>query len=308
MNTAFPEHVLAFGRSARSRFDALGGVRLALAAETSDAARDEAGQALADLGAWDVDPREGGDALLAAAELCRAAGAVALPYPVVEQLLAVDGRRMALVGLARPRVDHGDLPGAWIGVWLEGQAAVLETGLRTGSRLGPFVVPAVMGHPLPAVPADDVALHLVLGSWRILGGLETALAQVTEHVGVREQFGRPLAEFQVVRFAIADAVVALRGLTELAKFTLWRLGTAGQEQRSADALVLRLHAVEVAREVLRTCHQLLGAVGFCDEHDVSVLDRHLQPLLRLPLSAEGLAARLEGAVSAGHVESLFVGA
>jgi alkylation response protein AidB-like acyl-CoA dehydrogenase len=125
---------------------------------------------------------------------------------------------------------------------------------------------------------------------------------------VREQFGRPLAEFQAVRFAVADAVVALRGLSELAKFTVWRLGTAEQQARSADALVLRLHADEVARDVLRTCHQLLGALGFCDEHDVSVIDRHLQPLLRLPCAAEGLAARLAPAVAAGHVESLFTAA
>jgi len=142
---------------------------------------------------------------------------------------------------------------------------------------------------------------------RILGGLETALAQVTAHVAVREQFGRPLAEFQAVRFAVADAVVGVRGLTELAKFTVWRLGSAGQAARSADALVLRLHAVEVAREVLRTCHQLLGAIGFCDEHDVSVLDRHLQPLLRLPYASEALAARLVPAVAAGEFESLFTG-
>lgn len=307
MRTALPEDVVAFGRSARGRLDALGGVRLALAAETDPTARDRAGLALAELGAWDVDPRAGGDELLAAAELCRAAGATVLPYPVVEQLLALEAGRMALVDPARPRVDHGDLAGPWAGVSLDGTAAVVEAGARTASRLGPFVVPAALGRPLPAVPADDVARHLVLGSWRILGALETALAAATAHVAVREQFGRPLAEFQAVRFAVADATVALRGLQELAKFTVWRLGTAGPPARTADALALRLHAVEVARDVLRTCHQLLGALGFCDEHDVSVLDRHLQPLLRLPCASEGLAARLVPAVRDGHLESLFTG-
>lgn len=307
MRTALPDDVVAFGRSARARLDALGGVGLALAAETDDAERDRAGLALAELGAWDVDPRAGADELLAAAELCRAAGATVLPYPVVEQLLAVEAGRTALVDPARPRVDHGDLDGPWVGVALDGAAAVLEPGGRTRSRLGPFVVPAALGRLLPAVPPGDVARHLVLGSWRVLGALETALAQATAHVAVREQFGRPLADFQAVRFAVADATVALRGLTELAKFTVWRLGTAGERAATADALALRLHAVEVARDVLRTCHQLLGALGFCDEHDVSVLDRHLQPLLRLPCASEGLAARLVPAVRDGHLESLFSG-
>jgi hypothetical protein len=305
VRTALPDDVLAFGRAARARFDALGGVRFALSAETDSLARGLAQAALADVGAWDVDPREGPEGLLAAAELCRTAGAAALPYPLVEQLLAVDGARLALVDPRRPRVDHGDLPGAWIGADLDGKAHELECGARTRSRLGPFVVPAVLGGPRAAVPPDDVARHLVLGSWRVLGGLETALGLATAHVAVREQFGRPLADFQAVRFAVADAVVAVRGLTELAKYTVWRLGSAGEQARSADALVLRLHAVEVARDVLRTCHQLLGALGFCDEHDVSVLDRHLQPLLRLPCASEALAARLVPAVRQGSFESLF---
>jgi alkylation response protein AidB-like acyl-CoA dehydrogenase len=100
-------------------------------------------------------------------------------------------------------------------------------------------------------------------------------------------------------------VVAHRGLEELAKFTTWRLGVADPAALLADAVALRLHADDVAVQVLRCCHQLFGAVGFCDEHDLSVLDRHLQPLLRLPYTAEALADRLAPAVSAGQLESLF---
>jgi hypothetical protein len=52
---------------------------------------------------------------------------------------------------------------------------------------------------------------------------------------------------------------------------------------------------------------LLGALGFCDESDVSVLDRHTQPLIRLPLGAEGLALRLMPGVPDGSLETLFSG-
>ena len=41
-----------------------------------------------------------------------------------------------------------------------------------------------------------------------------------------------------------------------------------------DALALRVHAIDVARAVLRTCQQLHGAAGVCDEYDISVLTRH----------------------------------
>jgi hypothetical protein len=308
MRTDLPADVHAFGEAARARFDALGGVGFALRAETEDGARSAVTSALAELGAWDIDPRAGADEMLAAAELCRAAGAVVLPYPLVEQLLSVDGARLALVDPARPWIDHGDVDGRWIAADLDGRTWSVLTQPRRPARLGPFVTRARLADPEDDVSPDDVARHLVLGAWRILGGLDQALALASAHVALRKQFGKPLAEFQSVRFALADAVVARRGLEELAKFTTWRLDTAAPKARQADALALRLHADEVAVDLLRRAHQMFGAIGFCDEHDLSVLDRHMQPLLRLPHSAETLADRLVPAVSAGELESLFTSA
>ncbi|MBS2079652.1 acyl-CoA dehydrogenase family protein, partial [Mycobacterium tuberculosis] len=113
-----------------------------------------------------------------------------------------------------------------------------------------------------------------------LGAVQQSLELVTEHVRARIQFGKPLADFQAVRFAVADAAVAVRGLHELAKYTICRPESLPAPIHSADALVLRLKAADTARQVMRTSHQLLGALGFCDESDVSVLDRHTQPLIR----------------------------
>jgi len=213
--------------------------------------------------------------------------------------------RLALIDETTPRVDHGDVAGDWIGTTLDGGAHRLETGAPRRAKLGPFLVAASLRESIADVALDDIARHLVLGSWRIIGTLEAALGQVVEHVTARKQFGQTLAEFQAVRFAIADASVALRGLDELAKYTAWRLVTQPTEVAIADATALRLHAVDSAVRVLRTCHQMLGAIGFCDEHDVSVYDRHVQPLLRLPVSAEALALRLVPAVRSGEFETLF---
>jgi acyl-CoA dehydrogenase len=155
------------------------------------------------------------------------------------------------------------------------------------------------------VPSVDVDLHLTLGSWRIVGAVQQCLEITRQHVVARKQFGKPLAEFQAVRFTIADASVAARGLYELAKYTISRVESSPAQVRSADALVLRLKAADTARQVLRTAHQLLGALGFCDESDISVLDRHTQSLIRLPVSAEVLAMRLLPGVRGGQLETLF---
>jgi alkylation response protein AidB-like acyl-CoA dehydrogenase len=306
MKTSLPEDAVAYADAARGRLERLGGADFGLRAESDRSLRAEAGAALADLGIHDLDVRDDLDQLLAAAQLCRVTGALCVPWPVVEDLLRVDGARLALVDPAGPRIDHGDLDGPWLGSDLDGNAHLLEiAALPAAAKLGPFLVPARVGEAHSMVDSDDIARHLVLGGWRILGGLETAFGQVAEHVKARKQFGQSLSQFQVVRFTMADAGVALRGLDELARYTTWRLVTAEPGQRAADALAFRLHAADRARAVLRTCHQMLGAIGFCDEHDVSVIDRHLQPALREPCAAETLALRLVPAVRGGDFETLF---
>jgi hypothetical protein len=305
VKTALPPDVFDFARVAAKRFAVLGGAQAALRAETDDDVRRQARQALVELGALDLDVRSAGDDVLAAAVLCQAAGAAALPYPLVEELLAVDGARLALVNTAAPRVDHGDLPGEWVAADLDGNRYAARLSSRTSAKLGPFLVPATLGEADGTVPATDVDLHLMLGSWRILGAAQQSLNIACEHVRSRVQFGKPLAQFQAVQFAVADAWVAVHGLYELAKFTISRPDSTPRQTISADTLVLRLKAVDTARQVLRTSHQLLGALGFCDESDVSVLDRHTQPLMRLPLGAEELALRLIPGVRDAHVETLF---
>jgi acyl-CoA dehydrogenase len=305
VNTALPEDITEFAAVAAKRLARFGGPQAALRAETDDDVRGQARRALADVGAFDLDVRSGPDDLLAAAALCRAAGAAALPYPLVEELLGLDGARLALVNPEAPRIDHGDLPGEWIAADLDGTCYRPHMTSRSNAKLGPFLVPATLSEPNGTVPAADVDLHLVLGSWRILGAVQQLLQITCEHVRARIQFGKPLADFQAVRFTIADASVAARGLDELAKYTIWRVNSVSAPVRSADATMLRLKSADTARQVLRTSHQLLGALGFCDESDVSVLDRHTQPLIRLPVSTEVLALRLLPGVRSGDVETLF---
>lgn len=305
MNTELPQDISEYSTVAGKRLARLGGPQAALHAEADDAIRDAAHAALDDVGAFELDVRSESDDLLAAAVLCHAAGATALPYPLVEELLAIDGARLTLVNPEAPRIDHGDLAGVWVAADLDGNLYRPRPAARSNAKLGPFLVPASLTGPEGTVPATDVNLHLVLGSWRILGTVQRSLDIATGHVQARIQFGKPLADFQAVRFAVADASVAVRGLYELAKFTLSRPASVPTQIRSADAMMLRLKAADTARQVLRTSHQLLGALGFCDESDISVLDRHIQPLLRLPLSPEALSIRLMSGVRDGSLETLF---
>jgi hypothetical protein len=306
METSLPEHIREFGRVAQHRFEVLGGPQeSSLPAERDGSVREQAAAALAEIGATELDVRSDAEDRLAGAVVARAAGAALLPYPVVDDLMAIDGARLSLVDPRIPRVDHGDLAGRWLLADLDGIAYTATLGPRRPAKLGPFLVRATDLAPVSTVPRADLALHLILQSWRILGALERALEITCEHVKARTQFGKTLSEFQFVRFTVADASVTLRGLEELAKFSLSRWSPDTDAIGWTDALMLKIKAAEAGIQLMRTSHQLLGALGFCDESDVSVIDRHLQPALRLPESVEALALRLTPEVGAGHVETLF---
>jgi hypothetical protein len=308
VNPVLPEAASEFGATADRAFASIGGVDAARRAEDDPTRRQgEIAGVLRSLGVDELDPRADADTLAAAAALCHAAGRVALPHPLPALLLRDpdDGLPFAVVPDDRCRVDHGDLFDEWRVASLDGRAAAASpSGQPLATRLGPFVTDLTRRRDLPGNAGGDVLLHLTLTAWQVLGTSSRAVDLAVEHVSGRIQFGKPLSAFQAVQFQLADAAVAVAGLRELAQFTLWRL-TVAPESAGSDVLALRLHALDVARAVLRTCQQLHGAAGVCDEYDISVLSRHVQPALRLPCSAERTAAELAASIARGGFDGLF---
>jgi hypothetical protein len=267
-----------------------GGLALARAAEADPAARSVVAGLLGGLGVWDLDCADAGE-LEAAALACRAAGRVALPYPVAQRLAAGPGdRAVAVVGDGGAVVDHGDLGLAWQLVDASGRtAAVHGAGEPAGRKLGRFVTPVRAG----SWSAGDRTpwLVLTLQAWTLLGMTQAAADLTVAHVRQREQFGQRLADFQAVRFSLTETAVATAGVEELAKYTLWSVAAGGPDA-PADAVALRLAALEAADVVFRIGHQLHGATGFADETDFSWLSRYSQPLRRLPWGRSRTEAEL----------------
>ncbi|GAC1311614.1 MAG: hypothetical protein NVSMB12_00130 [Acidimicrobiales bacterium] len=307
MNPVLPVESIEFGEAAQRAFARLGGVDAARRAEADPPERARAvARVLDELGADELDPREDLSVATAAAELCRMAGRVVLPYPVVAVLLRQpDGTPFAVVGCDRGRVDHADLFDAWTVARIDGTGhAARRAGKSLAARLGPFVGDLAVEPASSRSMPGDVLLALTLGAWQILGALERALELAIEHVSGRVQFGQPIAAFQAVQFQLADAALGVDGLRELSRFTLWRLLTA-PEAGTPDVLALRVHALDTAKAVLRTTQQLHGASGVCDEYDISVICRHLQPALRLPFGAEHTVSLLVDAISTSGFSGLF---
>ncbi len=82
----------------------------------------------------------------------------------------------------------------------------------------------------------------------------------------REQFGRPIASFQLVQAMIADMVVD----TDASRMLVWRAGylkDAGKPS-TTETSIAKLYATEAAVRSANTAIQVHGGSGYVDDHPV----------------------------------------
>ncbi len=321
MEPQLPAEVREFGRAASEMLRRRGGFALARQAQTGEGGHGAsgapapgdgadpvaaAGELLAAIDADGIDARGTVEEALAAAELCRAAGSVALPFPLAQQLSRRDGERFAIVASlddAPLIVDHASRIEQVVA--LDGRAARIATRDPLDGALSPFAAAVTAERDGDGdAPLTDVALQLDLQAAYVIGALERAVALTVEHTSQRRQFGRPLSSFQALRFQVVEASLACRGTLQLLRFTLWRLHEA-PDDALADALGLRLQMQEAAKRTLAIAHQLHGAMGFANEHDLPFLTRGIQPAIRLPLDYEATTDALLQHVDLAGFETLY---
>jgi butyryl-CoA dehydrogenase len=82
----------------------------------------------------------------------------------------------------------------------------------------------------------------------------------------REQFGRPIASFQLVQAMIADMVLK----TDASRMLVWRAGFLKDEGRpnTLETSVAKLHATEASLECANLAIQVHGGAGYVDDHPV----------------------------------------
>jgi alkylation response protein AidB-like acyl-CoA dehydrogenase len=254
-----------------------------------------------------LDPRDGHFEGLAAAEVCRGAGRGVLPLPVEAMLMRrPSGRPLALVS-PHGRFEHGDLFPEWELATVDGSVTtVASTADLIGSKVGPFVnqAPGTVLGDAPEVSRLEESLLHILPCWYVLGALEQALDLATVYATERVAFGSPISSYQGVSFPLADACSELQALYELALQALTSAYESPAESL-VDALALRWATLDIARRVLRSAHQVLGAVGLCDEHDLTVITLTLQARLRLPFDLEASLDALADAVAVTGFASIY---
>jgi alkylation response protein AidB-like acyl-CoA dehydrogenase len=95
------------------------------------------------------------------------------------------------------------------------------------------------------------------------------LTDSVTYVTQRSQFGRPIGSYQAIKHALADVRIALdftRPLVYAA--ALHPLETTDERQRDVSAA--KVAAGDAAHLAARTALQVHGAIGYTQEHDLSL--------------------------------------
>jgi len=311
MKLDLDDDALEFGDVVRDALGAAGGDDLVQRAER-DPGSGEAlcASVLEPLGVFDLDVRGTGEEAEAAAAACRSVGWWAAPGSVPERLARphdLDADALAVVAGPRPAAAAHGTALRWVAVDTDGvRSTATLVPLSTTPRKASFVADLELAH-IDEAGADDAVIGLILPCWTLLGMLDRAMSVTVDYVKQRHQFNKPLSAFQSVQFQLTEAEVERVGAEELAKYALWSFANRRPEAL-ADALALRLAMIEAADTVMRICHQLHGAIGFCDETTISWLSRYSRPIRTLPLPLSGTRAELTGRVRSTGLVGLYAAA
>ena len=97
-----------------------------------------------------------------------------------------------------------------------------------------------------------------------LGQASGALEDVLDYVQEREQFGKPIVEFQAVQLKLAE----MRMQVDAARLMIYRAACNSQDGLPSilDSSVAKCFANEIARTVTGNAVQLMGGYGYSKEH------------------------------------------
>jgi hypothetical protein len=99
-----------------------------------------------------------------------------------------------------------------------------------------------------------------------VGICQGCVEESVKYAKEREQFGRPIASFQLVQAMIADMVLK----TDASRMLVWRAGWLKDKGRpnTLETSIAKLHATEASLECANLAIQVHGGAGYVDDHPV----------------------------------------
>jgi 3-oxochol-4-en-24-oyl-CoA dehydrogenase len=205
---------------------------------------------------------------------------------------------VALVPVARADGEPGNV--VWCALALDDPAVTVvelesvDLTRRVG-RIDVDGATVALDDALAAVPPERVHdLAAVLLAAEAIGVAQWCVDTASGYAKVREQFGRPIGQFQAVKHRCAEMLAR----TELARAAVWDAARAVDDPDNGRSLAIAgaaSLALDAAFENAKDCVQTLGGIGFTWEHDAHLYLRRavtLHQLDRSPGRWRQRAARL----------------
>ena len=159
----------------------------------------------------------------------------------------------------------------------EAAGVALEQGSNlAGEPRDNLVLAGVTPRAVAAAPVDAaglLAIAAIARSAAMAGAIGKALALSVEYANLREQFGRPIGKFQAIQqniAVLATQAVAAKSAAEGGAEAIddWLSGAGEAAGRSIAGPSAKIRAGEAAGIACAIAHQVFGAIGFTEEHEL----------------------------------------
>jgi alkylation response protein AidB-like acyl-CoA dehydrogenase len=174
----------------------------------------------------------------------------------------------------------------------------LDLAFRAGDANAGLRLP-VSGDAARAVWDDALMLYRCLAAAQLIGAAQAARGVCTDYALVRSQFGHLIGAYQAVQHTLVDMLAA----GDAAEMLVLRALSA-LDQRAPDETSLAAAAIAFARETawsgLMKTYDVLGGVGFIEEHPINRLTRAILPVVANIGSASDCEDAVAAHVRRGH--------
>ncbi|GAA2379870.1 acyl-CoA dehydrogenase [Nonomuraea africana] len=222
--------------------------------------------------------------------------AVALSADLTGDSFALSGTAQPVLGGAMADVLVLPFGGAWVAVDAS-QVQIEEVRSLDLTRAVAKVTLDAVTVPEGRVLGEVDVKHLAA---IILGAEATGLAAwcvraAADYAKVREQFGRPIGQFQGIKHKLSRMLVAL----EQARATVWDATRAAGDELAYAAAIAGVMAPDAAVQCAKDAIQTFGGIGYTYEHDAHLYYRRALTLRALLGSSSSCAAEVAAHALAG---------
>jgi alkylation response protein AidB-like acyl-CoA dehydrogenase len=116
----------------------------------------------------------------------------------------------------------------------------------------------------------------VVLSCECVGGMDKVMDLTLNHVDERIQFGRPLSKFQVVQHMCVDMLGKVETSKHTAYYAAWLIDQKIEWRK--EAAIAKAWCGEAFKDVTKSAHELVGALGFSEEFDLHLYTKNAKKL------------------------------